>query len=152
MLRRSCAAGRLLNAGSVYVPIQPPVLPAAVPQAPCQHNFCLKCFQVRAPLAALLLAAARLLAAVLLPASAWTTLQTVAHPTAAACSEPACTQQTDAEQDLVNKAKKKACPSCRHEFGAKVRLQRSTGLITLRCLRAAAAATGPAALASAAAM
>jgi E3 ubiquitin-protein ligase UHRF1 len=34
--------------------------------APCQHNFCLKCFQ-----------------------------------------------------DLVNKAKKKACPSCRHEFGAK---------------------------------
>jgi len=24
-------------------------------------------------------------------------------------------------QDLVNKAKKKACPSCRHEFGAKVR-------------------------------
>jgi E3 ubiquitin-protein ligase UHRF1 len=35
-------------------------------QAPCQHNFCLKCFQ-----------------------------------------------------DLVAKAKKKACPSCRHEFGAK---------------------------------
>lgn len=34
--------------------------------APCQHNFCLKCFQ-----------------------------------------------------DLVNKAKKKACPSCRHEFGSK---------------------------------
>ncbi|PSC72511.1 E3 ubiquitin-ligase ORTHRUS 2-like [Micractinium conductrix] len=34
--------------------------------APCQHNFCLKCFQ-----------------------------------------------------DLVNKAKKKACPSCRHEFGNK---------------------------------
>ena len=47
---------------------------------------------------------------------------TVAHPAAAACSEPACTHKLPADQDLVNKAKKKACPSCRHEFGAKVPL------------------------------
>ena len=41
------------------------------------------------------------------------------HRSSHASHAPLAPGPTHHTQDLVNKAKKKACPSCRHEFGAK---------------------------------
>ena len=59
-------------------------------KAPCQHNFCLKCFQ-----------------------------------------------------DLVAKAKKKACPSCRHEFGAKFAANPRVNTALISAIRAVKAGKKP---------
>ena len=68
-------------------------------QAPCQHNFCLKCFQ-----------------------------------------------------DLVTKAKKRACPSCRHDFGAKFAANPRINTALAVAIRAFKAGDQPAAARAAARM